>query len=214
MTALPGGPVPDALRVLIVDDHRVLREGLARSLEAAGFHVCAEASSGAEALVMAATTSPDAVLMDISLPDMDGIAVVRRIHERQPELPMIMLSMLADRSTMQDARAAGAVAYLTKDTSTMRIAEVLLGVTGTAVAGPPSGLSSRPDAGPSTLSRRELEVLQLIAEGKSTVAAANELFISVKTVKNHLANIYEKLDVRDRTQAVVEAVRLGLVRLR
>lgn len=207
---------PDAT-VMIVDDHRVLRETLFQSLDALGVVVVATAASGHEALESVARLCPRVVLLDVSLPDMDGVAVLRRLRAEHPATAVVMLSMFADGQTSRDALAAGAAAYLTKDTSTAEIAETLRRV---AAGAPPTGSDERvpggtpPAADEYALSRRELEVLQLIAEGKSTPAVARELFISVKTVKNHLANVYAKLDVCDRTQAVVQGLRMGLVHLR
>ncbi len=203
-------------RVLIVDDHRVLREGLGRALEALGVPVVGKAGSGGEALALCTELHPDVVLMDISLPDLDGIAVARRLATDCPRTLVIVLSMFADRATMRDARAAGVAGYLTKDCGIEEILEAIDGAAsgaGWRAVGGPSGEPRPPDPTYS-LSRREVEVLQLVAEGKSTSAVGRELFISAKTVKNHLASIYDKLDARDRTQAVLQGLRLGLVHLR
>lgn len=210
-------PVAEPVQVLIVDDHRILREGLGRSLGALGLSVVGEAGSGVDALRAAASLGPDVVLMDVALPDIDGISVARRMKASNPEIRVVMLTMFADNATIRAARSAGADGYLTKDCSTSDIETVLRVVTA-GCAGEQQGfvcsetIAERDSAG--TLSRREIEVLQLVAEGKTTAAVARELFISLKTVKNHLANIYQKLDVRDRTQAVVQGLRLGFVQLR
>lgn len=207
---------PADVRVLVVDDHRVLRESLSHSLSALGIAVVATAATGHEALELAAQSSPQAVLLDVSLPDLDGVAVLRRLRAEYPATAVVMLSMYADAATRRDALSAGAAAYLTKDTSTADIADtVRLVASSDAIHGSERAApASRPDDDQYSLSRREVEVLQLIAEGKSTQTVARELFISVKTVKNHLANIYAKLDVGDRTQAVVQGLRMGLVHLR
>lgn len=208
-------PSGGSVRVLIVDDHRVLREGLSRALAASGLTVVGEAGSGTDALRLAAETDPDVVLLDVSLPDVDGIAVARRMTTDNPRTRVVMLTMFADRATIRDALNAGAAGYLTKDCAITEIHEVL---SATASGAGSSGAETRLGSGPAdpscSLSRREVEVLQLIAEGKSTSAVGRELFISAKTVKNHLANIFDKLDVRDRTQAVLQGLRLGLVHLR
>lgn len=206
-------------RVVIVDDHRVLREGLARSLTAFGIDVVGEAGDGPEGLAAVGELRPDVVLLDVSLPSMDGVEVTRHIVEDHPGIKVIILTMFGDGETHKAARRAGAAGYLVKDSSTATIAETIEAVTSGRAdrLDGPGALDSPPgEADPrmEVLSRREAEVLQLIAEGASTEAVARRLYISVKTVKNHLANIYEKTDTRDRTQAIVHALRSGIIRLR
>ena len=205
--------------VLIVDDHRVLREGLRTSLTSLGIDVVGEAGDGPEALAAMYQLQPQVVLLDISLPSMDGIEVTKRISELYPTTAVVVLSMFNDGPTLRAALRAGAVAYLAKDCSTSEIAETIEAV----ATGEPAlslGLAQRLLAANSSdrksdlLSQREVEVLQLIAQGATTAMVAKRLYISVKTVKNHLSNIYEKMDTRDRTQAVLEGLRLGIVRLR
>jgi DNA-binding NarL/FixJ family response regulator len=205
-------------RVLIVEDHRVLRESLGRTLTAHGFDVVGEAGDGQAALAAVAELQPEVVLVDISLPTMDGIELTRILTAEHPESRVVMLTMFADTETIRSALGAGADGYLLKDASVAEIAEVI-----SAVADGNRELSLglarkllKGDAGRDemALSRREVEVLQLIAQGASTETVARRLFISVKTVKNHLANIYDKMDTTDRTQAVVAGLKLGLVRLR
>ena len=212
------------IRLLLADDHRLLREGLRRGLTDEGFDVIGEASDGAEAVELVGSLRPDVVLMDVTMPDVDGVEATRRIHARFPEVPVVMLTMHADESVIADAMRAGAVGYLVKDCSTDEIAETLRGA-----ASPDTSLSAnlanvileevrRLDPQPADesdriVTKREVEVLQLIADGCSTQEVADTLFISQKTVKNHLASIYQKLDARDRTQAVLTAVRMGIVKL-
>lgn len=207
------------VRVLLVDDHTVLREGLRRSLDQAGLDVVGETSDGADAVVLADSLQPDVVLMDVSLPVLDGIEATRQIHSRSPGVAVIILTMFADGATLRDALEAGAVGYLVKDCTTAEILDTI-----SAVAAGETALSSdlaksflaadRGSAGSEhALTRREVEVLRLLAGGATTSQVAAKLFISAKTVKNHLAHIYDKLDALDRTQAVLQAVRLGIVRL-
>ena len=207
------------VQTMLVEDHIVLREGLRRSLEANGVSVVAEVGDGNEVLAAARQSQPDVVLMDLSLPGQDGIAATRQLKQQLPNVPVIILSMFADEDTVRAAFAAGAVGYLVKDCST---AEMVSAVTMAALgSGEVGGGLARPllrgacrRDGPNTvLTRREVEVLQMLANGASSGDVAKKLFISSKTVKNHLAHIYSKLDATSRTQAVAKAVRLGIVRI-
>lgn len=206
-------------KIFLVDDHTVLREGLARTLSTLGFEVVGEAADGASALTALRRLEPDVLLADVSMPSMDGVELTRQVTRDHPNVRVVMLTMFADNETLKSALAAGAVGYLLKDASITEIAEVLNAVSAgeTDVSLAKARLLLRAATGDDddhALSKREIEVLQLFAQGSSTEAVARRLFISVKTVKNHLANIYEKLDATDRTQAVVEGLKLGIVRLR
>ena len=216
--ATPHAPV----RLLLVDDHRMLREGLRRSMETYGFNVIGEASDGEEGLRMARALLPDVVLMDVTMPVLDGVEATRRIRQSCPETRVIMLTMHADREVLTKAIRVGASGYLVKDASTDEVAEAVRAVAnGDGSLSPEFARSMLREArtllspAPSepVISKREEEVLQLVADGFSTTEVATKLFISVKTVKNHLASIYQKLDTADRTQAVVRAVRMGIIRL-
>ena len=207
-----------AVRVLLADDHTMLREGLRRSLEADGFNVVGEACDGLEAVRLAAMTQPQVVLMDVSMPAMDGIEATRIIHEQQPDVAVVMLTMHPDEDLVAKAVKYGAAGYLVKDCTSAEVSDAVTraadGETALS-AGLASGLLdvARECAGEQIISRREEEVLQLIAEGASTTEVASRLYISAKTVKNHLASIYQKLGARDRTQAVLNGARLGIIRL-
>jgi two-component system response regulator DegU len=212
------------LNVLLVDDHRMLREGLRRSLEAEGFRVVGEAPDGEAGVALVSQAHPDVVLMDVSMPGIDGIEATRRIIHADPSAKVIMLTMHADRDVIDRAIRAGAVGYLTKDCSVDEVAAALrMAGSGDTALSPQLAASMldavRRLAGETpgeerVVSKREEEVLQLIADGCSTSEVAQRLYISQKTVKNHLASIYEKLDARDRTQAVLTAVKMGIVQLR
>lgn len=209
------------VRLMLADDHRMLREGLRRSMIDEGFDVVGEAGDGEEAVRIAGTLRPDVVLMDVTMPNMGGVEATRRIRESQPDIKVIMLTMHADRDVVADALRAGAVGYLVKDCSIDEISEAVRMVMRDDAPLSADVAASMLDEvhrveGPSgdhVVTRREEEVLQLIADGCSTVEVAERLFISQKTVKNHLASIYQKLDARDRTQAVLSAVRMGIVHL-
>ena len=212
------------IRLLLADDHTMLRESLRRSMEAEGLDVVGEARDGEEAVQLAEELSPDVVLMDVSMPVLDGVEATRLVRERAPDVQVVMLTMHADQDVVARAIRAGAVGYLVKDCTTDEVvravrlaasgetalsAELAAGML-TEMRTPPT--PAQPEE--SVLSPREEEVLQLIAEGASTTEVGSRLYISVKTVKNHLASIYQKLDSRDRTQAVIQGVRLGIIKLR
>jgi two-component system, NarL family, response regulator DegU len=211
------------IRLLLADDHRMLREGLRRTLEEEGLEVVGEAADGEEALRLAAKLRPDVVLMDVTMPVLDGVEATRQLHEHLPEIPVVILTMHADREVLARAIRAGAAGYLVKDCSTDEVVRtVRLAANGETALSPELAASMLAEAQrvdtPSEelepiISRREEEVLQLVADGLSTSEVAAKLYISIKTVKNHLASIYEKLDSRDRTQAVLRAVRMGIIRL-
>jgi two-component system, NarL family, response regulator DegU len=209
------------MRVLLADDHQLLRQAMRRALEDAGLTVVAEAGDGGEAVRLATELKPDVVLMDVSMPVLDGVEATRRLHGDLPDLPIVILTMHGDDALRREALAAGATGFLTKDVSMQEVVATV-----TQVGGGDVNLSTElavtilaemgdgNDKPPSPLTPREEEVLQLIADGCSTSEVASNLFISGKTVKNHLASIYEKLEARDRTQAVLSAVRIGIIQLR
>ena len=220
----------EPVSLLLADDHTMVRQSMRRSMEAEGFRIVGEAGDGEQAVRLARELAPDVVLMDVSMPVLDGVEAARLIKERRPETQVVMLTMHADADVVRRALKAGAVGYLTKDCSIDEVAQaVRLAASGDAVVSP--GLAAAllregsADAAPAAaagaggasaealLSAREAEVLQLIAEGSSPPEVAASLFISVKTVKNHLSNIYDKLDARDRTQAVLKGLRMGVIRL-
>jgi DNA-binding NarL/FixJ family response regulator len=199
-------------RVLIVDDHPVMRDGLRRSLEAFDVDVIAGVADGRAAVAAVERLRPEAVVMDISMPSMDGISATEIIRSRHPEVAVVVLTFNGDEDVHRRALEAGASVVITKDAPAEDVVAVLREV----LAGDPVGerRSERPRLdGELSLTSREIEILSLITKGASTTRVGTELYISVKTVKNHLASIYDKLDVTDRTQAVLSALRLGLVSL-
>jgi DNA-binding NarL/FixJ family response regulator len=206
-------------RLLLADDHQMLRQGLRRSMEDEGFEVVGEASDGAEAVRMACELHPDVVLMDVSMPEIDGVEATRQIRATLEHARVIMLTMHADQDVIRRAINAGASGYLVKDCSIDEVVAVVRQVASGEVALSPTLARSMLNEAsrPSTdriLTAREEELLQLIGEGLSTPEVAAALYISTKTVKNHRASIFEKLDARDRTQAVVKAVRMGIIEVR
>jgi DNA-binding NarL/FixJ family response regulator len=209
-----------SVRVLLVDDHQLLRQALRRALEEAGMDVVAEAGDGSEAVRLAAELNPDVIVMDVSMPVLDGVEATRRIHEASPDLPIVVLTMHGEDAQRRQALESGATGFLTKDVSMQDVVRTVHQAAGGTTLSPElastilSELRTADVRTGSPLTPREEEVLQLIADGLSTTEVAERLFISGKTVKNHLASIYEKLDARDRTQAVLAAVRIGIIRLR
>jgi two-component system, NarL family, response regulator DegU len=205
------------ISVLLVDDHTMLRQGVRRALEAEGIIVLAEASNGADGVRLALEHRPDVVLMDVSMPGIDGIEAVRQLIAADRRQRIVMLTMHMDRDVIDRAIRAGAVGYLTKDSP---VSDVLTAIKLAANGDRPMSprlaeamlSEARRDDEP-VLSAREEQVLQLIGDGCGTQEIAERLFISQKTVKNHLASIYDKLNARDRTQAVLMAVRMGIVKL-
>jgi DNA-binding NarL/FixJ family response regulator len=189
--------------------------------------VVGEAADGEEAVDMAEQHRPDVVLMDLSMPVLSGAAATKRIRALTPGTSVLVLSMLSDDTAVTSALDAGAGGYLVKDCTTSEIVDAVNRVAqGERVIAPsvvgPASEAARPGAQPSRptisstrplISKREEEVLRLMATGVSIPEAARRLFISVKTVKNHLSSIYQKLDSHDRAQAVLKAMRMGLIRM-
>lgn len=194
------------MRILLADDHTVLREALCRAIESAGHEVVAEAGDGEEAVRLAESVRPDCCVLDVSMPRMDGVGAARRISSLR--MPVVVLTMHSDADTRSRALDAGASAVLTKDCSVVALlaaCEALVGAPAVSAL-PPA--ATRRDRG--HLSARETEILALLASGASPIEVSERLFISAVTVKNHLASIYRKLGCRGRTEAVVYALKNGL----
>jgi DNA-binding NarL/FixJ family response regulator len=207
------------VRLLLADDHTMVRQSMRRSMQDAGFDVVGEASDGQQAVQLATELRPDVVLMDVSMPVLDGVEATRQVRRASSGTQVVMLTMHADADVVRRALQAGAVGYLTKDCSIDEVVDaVQLAASGDGAvsAGLAAALlreSTNAPAAETNVSAREIEVLQLIAEGAAPPEVAERLFISVKTVKNHLSSIYDKLDARDRTQAVLKGLRMGIIRL-
>ncbi|MGH8774339.1 MAG: response regulator [Jiangellaceae bacterium] len=204
------------VRVLIVDDHPVVRDGL-RGMFAgdARFDVVGEASNGHEAVTRAEALRPDVVLMDLRMPDVDGVNAITRLAARGVPARVLVLTTYETDSDVLPAIEAGATGYLLKDTPRDELFRaVLAAARGEAVLSPSvasrlMGQVRAPAREP--LSQRELEVLELVARGTTNREAASRLFISEATVKTHLLHIYAKLGVKDRAAAVAEAFERGLL---
>jgi DNA-binding NarL/FixJ family response regulator len=214
----------DELRVLVVDDHDLFRTGLRNLLEEQGVNVVGEAENGETAIRLASDVAPDVVIMDLNMPGVGGVETTRRLSSLAPLSRVVVLTISADDDDVMNAVMAGACGYLLKDSS---IQELIAGIKaaseGESLISPQIAAkvlqrlraqSKDADAAETIraeLSDRELQVLKLIANGKDNAQIARELFISPKTVKNHISNILMKLQIENRIQAAVYAVRSGIV---
>jgi DNA-binding NarL/FixJ family response regulator len=209
-------------RVLLVDDHDLFRTGLRTLLEAEGVDVVGEARTGTEAVAEIRSLAPDVVVMDLNMPGISGVEATAEIAMSAPLTRVLVLSASDQDADVMDAILAGACGYLLKESS---IEQLLAGIqaaaNGESLISPAiaakvlqrlraSSTSAREDAVASELSERELQVLRLIANGNDNAQIAAELHISPKTVKNHISNILMKLQIENRIQAAVFAVRSGL----
>ena len=211
------------IKVVIADDHSLVRQGLRRYLEMAGdIEVVGEASNGREALAIMENGKgdPDVALLDIRMPEMDGLEAARRIQERHPSVAVIMLTAYDDRQFVVEAVRAGARGYVLKARDAEHLIQtVRLVASGNMVIDPQLVValaeelsqSKDRDRKAETLTAREVEVLQLLAFGHTNKGIADQLFISPDTVKTHLEHIFEKLGASDRTAAVAEALRRRLI---
>jgi DNA-binding NarL/FixJ family response regulator len=214
----------ESLRVLIVDDHDLFRTGLRNLLEEQGVQIVGEAATGAEAVRIVREIAPDVVVMDLNMPGMGGVDATRHIVGVAPLTRVVMLTISDQEDDVMDAILAGACGYLLKDSS---IQELMAGIQaasrGESLISPTiaakvlqrvRATSTQPEIANTIraeLSDREIEVLKLIANGKDNAVIAAELHISPKTVKNHISNILMKLQIDNRIQAAVYAVRSGIV---
>jgi len=212
------------LRVIVADDHRLFRQGLIGLMKTRSdlVEVVGEAATGCEAVAMADMLQPDVVLMDIAMPETDGLEAAACIKERLPHIQVVMLTASESDADLVRAVRLGAAGYLLKDLDADELFDLLLGVErGEVVMTRSMGARLLKNIGKKTnsvndvaiddLTERETEVLQLVAQGASNPQIADALTISINTVKVHLRNILDKLSVDNRTQAAAYAVRCGLV---
>lgn len=230
----------DEIKIVLVDDHQLFREGVKRILDMeSGFKVVGEGSDGMEAPKLVAEHRPDVLLMDINMPNVNGVAAAEEVVKISPETKVIILSIHDDEGYVYRTLRSGASGYLLKDMGTSELVEAVRVVAqgGAYIHPKVTGklidefrrlseqeesmdrsitFEESPVMDPriiESLTRREREVLQLMAEGKSNRMIGEYLFISEKTVKNHVSSILQKLNVQDRTQAVVISIKNGWVKL-
>jgi DNA-binding NarL/FixJ family response regulator len=214
----------DTLRVLIVDDHDLFRNGLRNLLEGEGVQIVGEAAAGQEAVRIVREVAPDVVVMDLNMPGMGGVEATRHITSIAPLTRVLVLTISDQDNDVIDAILAGACGYLLKDSSIQQLmAGIRAAASGESLISPTIAAKVLQRVRASTaqpqiertiraeLSDREIEVLKLIANGKDNAMIAAELHISPKTVKNHISNILMKLQIDNRIQAAVYAVRSGIV---
>ena len=215
----------EEISVVLVDDHDLFRGGLREILEDQGIQVIGEAPDGERGVELVADLAPDVAVMDLNMPGMGGVEATREIASRMPATRVLVLTIASDDDSIMQAMLAGASGYMLKDAAV----EELVGGIRAAAAGESSispkiaakvltwvreGHADRAPEAPSAaaeLSEREVDVLRLLAEGKGNQEIADQLFISPKTVKNHIASILVKLQIENRIQAAVYAVKSGIV---
>jgi DNA-binding NarL/FixJ family response regulator len=212
----------ESIRILVADDHLLFRDGLRALIDSTGdCELAGEASTGEEAVHLAMDLQPDVILMDVRMPDMDGIQATRLIARASPHIGILVLTMLEDDNSVFTAMRAGARGYLLKGASHDEVLRAIRAVAGGQAIFSPA-IAARmmeffntmrpakiPDVFPE-LTEREREVLGLIAQGSNNSEIARELVISPKTVRNHITNILSKLQVADRAEAIIKAREAGL----
>jgi DNA-binding NarL/FixJ family response regulator len=206
------------IRVMIVDDHQIVREGLQILLaEEAEFEVVGTAGDGATALALVETLAPDVIMMDLVLPDLDGIEVTRRILEKHPSMRVLILTTFAEDQSVRNAIRAGAIGYLLKDVLKPDLLRALRDTAAGRASLHPEAqqhlmrqvTESQTPPPHASLTKREADILRLIAEGRSNKEIALALSLTEGTVKGYVSTIFDKLGVADRTQAALYAVKHG-----
>ncbi|MBI5775903.1 MAG: response regulator transcription factor [Nitrospirae bacterium] len=218
----------EKIKVLIADDHRVVREGLSAILKTKDeIEVVGEAKDGQEAVEKARSLLPDVILMDVSMPRMGGVEATRIIKREFPHIGIVALTMYEEQQYIFDLVRAGATGYLLKDTDSAQIVSAIRAIyRGESLIHPSvaskilaefsllsQGKGKKRPWADHDLTEREITVLRLVADGKTNKEIANNLDLSEKTVKNHVRNIFHKLQVYDRTQAAILAIRKGIIDL-
>lgn len=212
-----------AIRILVVDDHPVVRAGISKILSIEpSFQIVGEADTGGKALDMAVKFNPDVILLDLNLPDIAGVEVCKALVKKHPAIKVIVLTIFDDDNHVLDCIKAGASGYLLKDIGADTLIDAIKStcVWGSYIHPSVAGklitdygkLNARvSEQGACLLTTREIEVLARVAEGRTNKEIAEELYISEKTVKNHITNVFKKLKVSDRTEAVVQAMKKCII---
>jgi two-component system NarL family response regulator len=216
------------IRILIADDHRVVREGLAAILKSrSDMDVVGEAINGFEVIEKAKALKPDVILMDISMPQMNGVEATRAIRKLSPEIGIVVLTMHEDDATIFDLVRTGVHGYLLKDSDSSEVIKAIQSIykgesmihpsIARKILGEFSQLGreevKRPPRPAHNLSAREVDILRRVAKGKTNKEIASELQLSEKTIKNHVRNIFHKMGVYDRTEAAMKGVQEGIIDL-
>jgi NarL family two-component system response regulator LiaR len=208
------------IRVMLVDDHNVVRSGLATFLKAYDdLELVGEAKNGLEAVHLCQRSMPDVILMDLMMPEMDGIAATGAILDDYPEIKIIAMTSFEDEELVQGVLAAGAISYLLKNVTSDELAKAIReAVSGRSTLSPEAARvlvqATRPSKQPSyDLTEREMEVLNLVVQGNSNQQIADSLVISIPTVKAHISNILSKLQVSSRAEAIAFAIKHKLISL-
>ena len=215
---------PESISVLLVDDHTMFRQGLRQMLQSAGLLVIGEASNGSAGVKLISELRPDVVVMDLHMPIMGGIDAVKEVVAADPTSRILMLTVSTDQDDVLDALAAGATGYVLKDSPAEDVVRAVRAARdGDSAISPVvasrlvehvrtgRGRSVAVQAPPDNLTARELQILELIAKGMENAQIAEALFISPSTAKNHVAHVLDKLQLENRVQAAVYAVRAGIV---
>ena len=205
-----------SIRILLAEDHNVVREGLVAILNrTAGMTVVAEAKDGIEAIEQFEQIRPDVSVLDLEMPRLSGLEAIGKIRVIDEQARIVVLTTYAGDERIHRALEAGASAYVLKDAETDVVLEAIRRVHAGGVFIDPTAAAelARHAMSGGTLTEREIEVLRLISRGKSNKEIAAELFVAESTVKTHVATIYEKLKVTDRTEAVVKAIRRGIIQV-
>ena len=205
-----------AIRVVLVDDHPLFLEALGRQLEAEGIEVAGSTTRAEEAMELTAGARPDIVLLDLRMPGMDGLDALQKLREEHPDVKVVILSGENDAGRIDRALAAGAAAFVVKTASADDIAHALRAVMGDATVfyttpRETSEAAPEPALDAAGLTRREREILALVAAGHSNARLGRMLWVTEQTIKFHLSNIYRKLGVSNRTEAAARAYSLGLL---
>ena len=214
----------EQIRILVVDDHEVVRDGIVGNLvRQLDFAIVGQASNGLEAVQRAAELSPDIILMDLRMPELDGVEAMIRIKQANPEIKFIVFTTYSDDEYLFAAIKAGAKGYLLKDAPREDLFKAIRAVSRgdsliqpvftTKVLDKLASELSRKSTGADTLSDREIEVLDLVAKGVSNKDIADQLSIAQSTVKTHVTSIFQKLNVTTRTEAVTTALKRGIIQL-
>jgi DNA-binding NarL/FixJ family response regulator len=203
------------MRVLIADDHPLILAGIRRALEEAdGFDVVAEASTGSQVLPLVSQTDPDLALLDLRMPEMDGLTCLDRIRKQHPKVKVVILSVSTDPEVVQTVLNHGAAAYVVKSVNPIDLSSALrqaLEGTVFSAIGLPEKTAQQDAVKAAGLTERETTILRALARGLSNEAIGKELWVAEQTVKFHLTNIYRKLDVKNRTEAARYAYEHGLI---